>query len=235
MKPQDSPALIPIRIVADDREAGSPVPAALQQFPEVELRFDRLKIGDYIVDGTCVFERKTVADFAASIADGRLFQQAQKLARTHEPAAIILEGRFSDLGAVRMRREALQGAMVSLSLVFHLPVLRALEASESARLMLYAAHQLRRHEWAAGWRHLRRPKRKHRIQLQILQGLPGIGPERAGQLLESFGSVEAVMRASLDQLEQIEGIGSKTAQGIREVLQESAALYHTKPNERLEF
>lgn len=189
--------------------------------------FKRLPIGDYVVDGRCVFERKTVVDFAASIMDGRLFAQATRLVSLTQPAALILEGRSSDLAASQMRRESLQGAMVSLSLIFHLPVLRALDANETARLMIYAAQQIQRHEWDNGAVHGRKPKRKRRMQLRILQGLPGIGPSRAEQLLESFGTVEAVMMASQERLENVEGIGSKTAAAIRDVLQEAAVTYRT--------
>jgi excinuclease ABC subunit C len=61
--------------------------------------------------------------------------------------------------------------------------------------------------------------------MRILQGLPGIGPARAEQLLETFGSVEAVMTASLERLEQVEGVGPRTASAIREVLRETPAAY----------
>lgn len=206
-------------VIADYREATSPVPAALQQLPGVQVAFKQLAVGDYIVDGRCVWERKTVADFASSVSDGRLFIQAQRLASLSQPAALILEGRGSDLAATQMRREALQGAMVSLALVFQLPVLRAADANETARLMIYAAEQLRRHEQGTVTAHSRRPKRKRRLQLRILQGLPGIGPGRATRLLESLGSVSAVMNASQERLAQVDGIGDKTAMAIRNILE----------------
>jgi len=228
MTPVGGSQALSIPIIADHREARSPVVEALKQLPSIELRLQQLAAGDYVVDGRCVFERKTVVDFAASIADGRLFVQAQKLADLAEPAAIILEGRLGDLAQTQMRREAFQGAMVSLSLIFHLPVLRTLEPAETARLMLYAARQLRRHEWSAGPRYGRRPKRKRRIQLRILQGLPGIGPARAERLLQAFGTVQAVMTASVQNLEQVDGVGQKTAAAIRQVLQESPVRYQAR-------
>lgn len=214
---------------ADDREAASPVPAALKELPGVKLHYKRLAVGDYLVNGRCVFERKTLSDFAGSIVDGRLFVQADKLARSTIPSAIILEGRGSDLPAIHMRRESLQGAMISLSLIFHLPVLRAIDASETAKLMVYASEQIIRHESDGVSRYGRRPKCKRRMQLRILQGLPGIGPTRAAQLLDQFGSVGAVMIASQERLQQVGGLGSKTAMGIREALQELAPSYGKSP------
>ena len=52
-------------------------------------------------------------------------------------------------------------------------------------------------------------------QLYILQGLPGIGHERAMRLLQKFGSVEAIMSTSREDLLTVEGVGAKTADRIR--------------------
>jgi DNA excision repair protein ERCC-4 len=219
------PSPVPVLIIADDREAGSGVIAALQEIPEVRLQIKRLKVGDYLVDGDCVFERKTVADFAASVIDGRLFAQAYALGRLHDSAALILEGRAGDLAACSVRREALQGAMISLSLIFRLPVLRSLDPAETARLLIYAGRQLRRRDGEHSWCGGRRPKGKHRRQLRVLQALPGIGPYKAARLLEVFGSVEAVITASQENLEGVQGIGPTIASGIKDVLRENPSFY----------
>jgi len=218
----------PTFVVADDRETNAGVIAALRSLPEVEVQIKRLPVGDYVVDNRCIFERKTLLDFAASMIDGRLFKQAQKLAGSTLPAAIILEGRAGDLTACHVRREALQGAMVSLSLIFRLPVLRSLDAAETARLLLYASQQVWRHEEDRAFRSGRRPKDKRRRQLRLLQGLPGIGPHRAIRLLDAFGNVEAIMTADPTRLAGIEGIGDKTASTIRAVLSESPPPYGGK-------
>ena len=44
-----------------------------------DVRMVRLPIGDYLIDGGVLVERKTYADFATSLADGRLFLQAAAL------------------------------------------------------------------------------------------------------------------------------------------------------------
>lgn len=220
-------------ILADDREAASPVPEILRKIPGVEVSLQRLPVGDYELKHRCVFERKTMPDFAASIVDGRLFTQAQRLARLELPAVIILEGRGRQLAEVNVRREALQGAMISLGLIFHLPVLRSLDANETAHLLVYSARQLQRQEWTSGIRYGRRPKQRRRLQLQILQALPGIGPAKAQLLLERFGSVQAVMAAALETLQQVEGIGPKIAAGIRYVLNEAPHTYGNPPSPSL--
>jgi len=48
----------------------------------------------------------------------------------------------------------------------------------------------------------------------VLSEIPGLGPVRIKQLLKVFGSVDAIRKASLQDLQQIEGIGPKLAQTI---------------------
>lgn len=205
----------PIRVLANDREAGGGVVTAWRQMADVEVEVCRLKLGDYETDGRCVFERKTMTDLAASLADGRLFAQAHRLANSGALTALVLEGRGSDLAQSRMRREALLGAMVSLTLVFALPVLRSHDPEETARILVYAAGQLRRHETNVSLFRGNRPRTKRRTQLRILQSLPGIGPVRAQRLMDHFGSVEAVMTASEGQLQAVVGLGEEVARKIR--------------------
>jgi len=120
---------------------------------------------------------------------------------------------------LRVSREALQGALVTLMLIFDVPVFRSAEPAETARLIYYIGSQLVR---------LRDPghtpyrqakaKRKKTRQLRVLQSLPGIGTDRAKKLLERFGTVRACMTATPTELSEVDGIGSKTAAAIDQVI-----------------
>lgn len=215
--------VIPVHITADDREAGSGVIEALEAIEGVSVRVGRLATGDYRVGAQLLFERKTLADFAVSVVDGRLFRQAIRLARGPRRGALILEGTGRDLSATGVRREALNGALVTVSLILGLPVLRAVDAAESARLMVFAARQVQTAAAGGIQRPGRRPKGRRQRQLHILQGLPGIGPGRAGRLLERFGSVQAVVCAEAEELATVQGIGPATARRIRFMVREHAA------------
>jgi ERCC4-type nuclease len=139
--------------------------------------------------------------------------------------SLILEGTAADLNTVGVGREAIQGALITISLIFGIPVLRSMAPEETARLMVYATRQLSMLEKGGFQRPGFRPASKKGRQVFILQGLPGIGRERARRLLEAFGSVEAVMRARADELEMVSGIGAKTAARIRWALNEAMAPY----------
>ena len=223
-----------LEIIVDDREAGSGVVENLQAVPDISIAIRRLPLGDYAVDDILLFERKTLPDFVASLKDGRLFQQACRLATATEHTVMILEGTAADLTTSRMRREAIQGALIQLTLFLGIPLLRARDSQESANLMLYAARQARTFigDTAATRRFPgRRPKAKRKAQLHILQGLPGVGPARAKALLERFGSVAAALSAGLEELTQVEGVGTQTAATIRWAVSDQAPAYPDSPED----
>ena len=67
-------------------------------------------------------------------------------------------------------------------------------------------------------RHGYRPKGRRKRQLFILQGLPGVGSEKADRLLSRFGSVEAAISASSMELQMVDGIGKSLADKIKWVV-----------------
>jgi ERCC4-type nuclease len=210
----------PIRIVADDRENAGGVIAELGRLEEVALEVRRLKAGDFIVEDRFFVERKTLADFAVSVVDGRLFKQAAALAAKASRPILILEGTAADAGGPAVSRESLQGALITVSVFYGLAVLRARDEAETARLLVYLGRQAQRVAAGALRRAGRRPKGKRARQLYILQGLPGIGPGRAARLLDCFGTVAGVVGAPLDDLVGVDGIGETTAKNIRWSLEE---------------
>jgi len=214
-----------IEIIVDDREVRSGIADLLAARDEVVVRFERLALGDYCIDGRLLVERKTLPDLAQSIKDGRLFAQGCRLADAECWTAVILEGTARDIAGSGMRREAIQGALITLTLFLGIPLLRSTGPEESANLMLYAARQGRTIASGALPRKGRRPRGKLGIQARVLQGLPGVGPERALRLLERFGDLESVMAAGDTELESVRGIGRGTARRIRWAVTEEDGRY----------
>ncbi|MCL4181674.1 MAG: nuclease [Verrucomicrobia bacterium] len=205
-----------VRVVADDRESRSSVCERLAARLDVRLEVGRLEVGDYEVEGEWRFERKTVADFGASLLDGRLFRQAHRLAQCPGGRALILEGSEADLSGIS--RESWQGALVSLGLAFQLPVLRSEDASETVRLLVYAGRQVMRQREVVFVAVPRRARTLLRQRLRVLSAIPGVGARRARMLLEHFGSIEAVVLAGVEELAEVRGVGPQTAARIRKVV-----------------
>ena len=61
-------------------------------------------------------------------------------------------------------------------------------------------------------------KRLASKKIDMLQGLPGVGPALADRLLRHFGTVERVITADEITLMQIPGLGRTKARRIREIV-----------------
>lgn len=80
-------------IVIDTREHRSRVHDLLVEATDLRCRVGRLGVGDYLVGGRVLVERKTLDDFGASVIDARVFDQANRLARSPLAGVLLLEGR----------------------------------------------------------------------------------------------------------------------------------------------
>src|SRR5713226_474553 len=86
---------------------------------------------------------------------------------------------------------------------------------------LYFVERLRdeAHRFAVG---SHRVRRRRDIREAGLQEIPGIGPTRKRALLHHFGTLKAIERASLADLEHVPGINAETARKIHDFFHESA-------------
>jgi excinuclease ABC subunit C len=83
--------------------------------------------------------------------------------------------------------------------------------------VLYFVERLRdeAHRFAVG---SHRQRRKRGIREAGLQEIPGIGPARKRALLRHFGTLKAIERASVADLEQVPGINAETARKVYDFL-----------------
>ncbi|MDP3467901.1 MAG: ERCC4 domain-containing protein [Daejeonella sp.] len=207
----------------DNRESNEILLEVLRKDKGTTIHFSSLPAGDYQVGDYLLVERKTITDLSASIKDGRLFNQAGKLASVSMQSMIILEGTASMVQSFGLTREAIQGALVSLSLIFKIPLLRSRNPEETARLILYAARQVQSYGckqlYPRPFPYSRKLKDKYKRQIHVLQGLPGVGTARASLLLNKFGTLKAIFNAPVKELEQIPGIGKNTAKQINRTIE----------------
>ena len=204
-------------IIADYREQESACFQFLEKNPFIDLHIKALSVGDYEI-GDFIFERKTLADLAKSIIDGRLFNQMSRLLSNKKQAVYLIEGRPEKMGARGVSRAALQGALINITLTHNIPVLYALTPEESSSLILYTTQQQNMIRQGECHRFGYAPKNKMKRQLYILQGLPDIGKKRSKLLLAHFGSVKKVMNATTAELTQIKGIGKISAKKIYDII-----------------
>ena len=209
-------------VIADSREGNSKVIRHLSQM-EMDVKIRSMAVGDYQVSDDVVIERKTAKDFVDSIIDKRLFKQARELSEEFKHPIIILEG--DDIYNGMIHPNAVRGTLATLAIDFGISILPTRDSQDTAAMIKRIA--VREQDGEKNHIQIRTDKKPVSLweqQLFIIESLPNIGPVNAKNLLQHFGSVEKVITASESELQEVEGIGKKTAENIRKVV-ESKYLY----------
>jgi Fanconi anemia group M protein len=206
-----------IVVIVDSRELGALVTRELVKLGAL-AKSDTLSVGDFVLSDKVVVERKDVEDFASSIIDGRLFQQAARLKETYQKPIILVEGETLT-GSGRVRPEAMMGAYASLLIDYGIPIVWTQKPSEAAQLMFAIARREQIQERRTP-RIMTTPKPTTLEEQQefVVSSLPNIDSTRAKKLLNSLQTVQRVFMASKEELMSVSGIGEKISEEIRRVL-----------------
>jgi Fanconi anemia group M protein len=212
---EESPGKMLAKIFVDFREREM---AKLLEALGIEVTVTNLEVGDYVISDKVAIERKTAQDFVASIIDPQrnLFRQMADLARTYDRPVLILEGR--DLYTSQMNAASIRGAMISVAVDWGVPIIPTEDRDETASVIaLLARREMRegRPPKVHGHKTARTLKEQ---QEYLVSAISSVGPTVARNLLKHFGSVEKIMTASSEQLQEVELVGPKIAQRIRELV-----------------
>lgn len=218
-----------VEIFVDTREQTSSVVRELAELGAI-IRIKQLEVGDYIVGPEVAIERKTTEDFLNSMIDGRLFNQLKNMGEGYQAPVIILEGNPTDLFSLRnIHKNAILGALASISIDYRIPILFSENAKETAefvfimakREQLYKEKDLR---LRTGRKGLTLPE----AQQFVVESLPMVGPTMAKSLLGHFKTVRGIVNASEKELQEVENMGEKKAKKITKLLN---ARYKEKEND----
>ena len=209
-----------VEIVADQRELDSTIARDLSTRDGIETRLETLAVGDYVLSDRVVVERKTVSDFLDTLTGGdrSMFEQVGDATRNYARPVVVIEG--GDLyGERNVHAKSINGALSSLAVDFGASVLRTDDQDETADLLESIATR----EQDDGDREVsvhgeKQSKTVAEQQEYVVASVGEVGPVTARSLLEHFGSVEAVMTATHEELREVDGIGEVTAERIRSVV-----------------
>ncbi|MFC7044062.1 DEAD/DEAH box helicase [Halobacteriaceae archaeon GCM10025711] len=209
-----------VEIVVDQRELDSAIAKDLSKRESVDVRLETLEVGDYVLSDRVAVERKSVEDFLDTLLGGdrSLFDQVGDLTRHYGRPLLILEG--DDLyGARNVHPNAIRGALASLAVDYGVSLMRTADEADTADLLaVIAGREQQRDGREVSLHGEKRAKTLDEQQEYVVSSIADIGPVTARSLLEAFGSVEAVLTASADDLTEVPGVGDVTADRIREVV-----------------
>jgi len=206
-----------VAIIVDTREAKSGIAKELSLF-DLEISLLQLPIGDFILSSRVGVERKDVADFSQSLIDGRLFPQLLALKRAFPLPLLIIEGETL-YGHRALNPKAIRGAIIAITLSLDIRVIWTRNMKDTARyLRAIATKEQTTSERRPQIRSEKAPIQTGKLLEFILAGFPNINTTLAKRLLEKFGSLEALFTASVEEIQEVKGIGKKIAKEIKELL-----------------
>ena len=205
-----------LRIIVDERERKSGIPDLLKSIG-LNLEMKTLPIGDYIVAPETIVERKSIRDLMASVFDGRLFDQCERLKEHFEHPIVLMEGNVDEIEEITENPLIFYGAISTVVLDFKIPVIPTPSATHTAKLLVSMCS---RKDTPKGpyLKKIKKSSDLERQQLSSLCSLPGVGEKFAVRMLEKFGTPLKVFTATTVELAKVEGLGEARAKKIKKVL-----------------
>jgi len=190
-----------------------------------------LEVGDYVFDDVC-FEAKSVVDFIGSVMNKRIWTQIDNMDRHYNHNIVIIYGSLTEGINNIMQNSKSKLPPASRSVMLNNKFLGGLgritldtdckafwvPSEREASKIITAICKMKPIE-----REVIRPELFKRIttddlRLDLLSGIKGLSVKKAKELLKEFGSIMEIGEQTVDELKQIDGIGTTIAERILKVL-----------------
>ncbi len=201
---------------------------------ENHIEVDNLPVGDIIIplgNDCAVIERKEAHDFIDSIKNSRLWDQLARMDsyenvlgyRIKKRLVVIHGNLLPALLNERISWASIFGAMMEIVYVYGISLFQV--ETEHAMGEFIRIFRNREEEGKndlnvkVRWeRKVNYRKDDESWKLYILSSIPYVGEKTARKLLDKFGSIEKISRASIGELMKVEGIGKEKAKLIYRLL-----------------
>jgi len=193
---------------------------------KVPLKKEFLEVGDHLLPNSIGVERKTGKDFLASITDKRLYNQLNNLYQYNYPIlAIITDNIWKDMYFSKNKYNAnvhnvYKGALKTIYAKY--PKVRIIffdSDEEYVDFLIEIDNKLL--EDGKNLRPIpmtRKATSIKEIRENVLAAIPGVGISMSKKLLKRFNSVNRISNATIEELIEIDKLGNKTAEKIKESL-----------------
>lgn len=198
----------------DVREAKDKRIPKLLEDMHVKCEWETLEVGDYATDQV-IIERKSFDDYVASLIDGRLFSQIDRMSKTDKLCAVVVHDYPRVKHAVTDKQ--IYGSMAASLVEFGIPVLYVPTLDNAIYLIKQICEKVEQGKLGVPRKYYKRKKNAPWIVRKVSQLLE-VPDKTAARLLLRFKSIHGIAQASEEELEKIEGIGDVRARRIRAIL-----------------
>jgi len=194
-----------VTLVADAAQKGNLILDALSD-KKVRVIYSNLQIGDYQITDNVFVSYMTTDLFIRGLNDKRIYRQVLDLKRTCPEPILIVEG-----PNVYEHKDAnvhvINGALAFIEVLNRVPVVFTSDPEESADILFMATNQM---QFGLGYEvHPDDPRKRKRdlklYQTEVLEAIPGVGPNLAKELLKKFGTLSGVFAATAEELAEVPG------------------------------
>jgi ERCC4-type nuclease len=183
----------------------------------VSIANDLGNVDQFVISRRLVVERRTGSGFLQGIMDKTLFANAILLRRHFRMPVLVLEGAIN-YKYTSFDPQAVRGALSSMITQYSMNVLQTTDTDETAELIAMMARQEQLGVAQISLVPKRPASSLDDMQRRVVEMFPGCGRVTARNLLQHFGSVERIVRATELELRAVPGIGARTSRSILEVL-----------------
>lgn len=208
-----------LTIFVDPRETKSGVTRFLEK-AGVNLKLQYLGVGDYVVSDRVCIERKSTIDFLDSLIDKRrnLLEQILRMKKEYARPVLVIEGE-SLYGLRNVHPNVVRAVMATIAVDLGVPIIQTRDEADTASLVYIIAKREQQPNKTEINPHGKKPSASLKEQQEyFISALSNIGIVTTRNLLRRFKTVENVVKASKEELMEVENVGEKTAEHIRKVL-----------------
>lgn len=184
----------------------------------VDTKGEYLEIGDYLLPGNVIIERKTGKDFVASIMGKRIWTQAKNMSQYDHPIiAVITNNKWKDFyfRKGKYAHKSWAGALATLSSKYNISVLRFDDENEYLNYLKALDKKLTGESKSARPSPIARKATSLEDRKEnALCAAEGVSIKTAKDILEYYTSVKKVANESEKDLQKVDGVGPKTAKNI---------------------
>jgi len=208
-----------MRIIVDKREKNSLVISELVDLG-VQVDFNHLEVGDFVLSSDIIVERKTIDDFMSSMMNKRLLNQLSNMKLNCKKPLLIIEGiDEQDLyeNGRNIHENAIRGMILSIIFDFGIPIIFTKDYKDSAKFLHLIVKRQEKPDREISLKFKKRAINLSEQQQFFIEGFPGIGPSLSKKLLSEFRTVKNIINADSIDLEKIDRLDKNKISQMKKI------------------